>query len=596
MTWSQSLAYGFDSFPFNVLFAGSAYVCLALCMGEMSSALPFSGGIFGFVRAAAGPYFAYVTTWFEIAFILCYVVVKVHSLIQIMIVMNLMTADFAPYAFVIFYMSSFVVNVLGGKPLWGLVSIIGFGAFCLYVIYLGGAAASSVRDPHSLDYDTYCRTNIPLNIDNIMPSRNNINGFYQGLQYIPLLNDSLKNPREQVPRALVICSIVFVLSSVFLSLSACSQYPGIKKLTKTKFPLSYGFSDVFNVSLADSNWFNLPGMYGVAFCLYYCAGKQIYAISKSGLLFNVFSSTTPVLRTPYLSYFIATAFGIGMNIYCFDYPIGYEEIRNTEVVASHFLLFIAFITYIIFKINYSSLARSFTSPLGIYGAVYGMGNYFIGLVGVIFFSGNSYDSVYALLSLFGFATILFWLFIAKNQSFSDEEKKMMFKAYLINANREKRLRILKRNKLEASNSNTKNKGVSTSSKYSDLLPNFLFTSNLLVRLDLNRGEPVHSARLIEPSTLVDDYKVSEPIHDTVSKDQGLVREASTTYNAQHSYSRMSDRMKYLSMKSNIIHPSDLATSTRSTHLDQQMAILAAGGILDRESEKALGEQLGFDIE
>ena len=82
----------------------------------------------------------------------------------------------------------------------------------------------------------------------------------------------------------------------------------------------------------------------------------------------------------------------------------------------------------------------------------------------------------------------------------------------------------------------------------------------------------------------------------MSKDAGSVREASATYNAQHSYSRISDRLKHLSIKSNIIHPSDLAASTRSNHLDQQMAILAAGGLLDRESEKALGEQLGLDVE
>eukprot|EP01040_Poterioochromonas_malhamensis_P006962 gene6962-7511_t len=114
----------------------------------------------------------------------------------------------------------------------------------------------------------------------------------------------------------------------------------------------------------------------------------------------------------------------------------------------------------------------------------------------------------------------------------------------------------------------KNKGVSTS----------------------NLNHPV-----IEPPALLDDCKVPDSIHHT-TKDQDLVREVSTTYNAQHGYSRISDRLNYLSIKSNIIHPSDLATSTRSNHLDQEMAILAAGGLLDRESEKALSEQIGFDVE
>ncbi len=36
--------------------------------------------------------------------------------------------------------------------------------------------------------------------------------------------------------------------------------------------------------------------------------------------------------------------------------------------------------------------------------------------------------------------------------------------------------------------------------------------------------------------------------------------------------------------------------SRSIKVDQQMLILAAGGILDQASEKALQENLGFDIE
>ncbi len=473
VTWNQSLVYGFDSYLFNVLFVGSAYVCLALCMGEMSSALPFSGGIFGFVRAAAGPYFGYVTSWFEIAFVSTYVIIKVDQLMKIMVALKVMTKDFTPYAVVVFYTSSFIINVLGGKPLWGMVCIIGFAAFFLYLIYLGGAADASLSNG-SLDYQKFCQTGMPLTMGNIMPGRSNINGFYQGLQFVPLLSDTLKNPRDQVPRALMICSVVFVFFSVFLSLSSCSQYPGIAKLTKSKYPLVYGFSNVFNVSLQDSIWFNVPGMYGVAFCLFYCGGKQIHAISKSGLLKSALSFTTPVLDTPYMSYLVSTVSGVVLNVYVFYYPEGYDELRNIAVLASHLVFFIAFLTFILFKFNYSSLTRSFTSPLGIWGAIYGLGNYFIGLVSIVFYSGNSYYSVYALICVFAFSSALFWLIIARNQSFSEEEKKLMFKAYLINANREKRMKILKRNK-KGAQSSTNSKGASTSSKICSLFLYNLFT-------------------------------------------------------------------------------------------------------------------------
>ncbi len=374
---------------------------------------------------------------------------------KILIALKVMSADLTPIAILIFYATSFLWNLIGGKIFWRFVTFLGFGVLFLYLIYLGGAADLSVRN--NLDYGSFCRTTIPLSMDNIMSSRNNLYGLYQGLQFIPLLSDSLRKPREQVPQVLIICSLTFVVLSVFLSLSSCSQYPGIAKLTKSKYPLVYGFSNVFNVSLQDSIWFNVPGMYGVAFCLFYCGGKQIHAISKSGLLFKVFATTTPLLGSfPYMSYLVTAIIGTGLNIYVFYYPDAFQEIRNISVITSHLIFLFAFVAYLLFKLRHSSLTRSFHSPLGVYGAWYGFLNYLLGLIWFLFFAENGYHSLYAVCCLTGVISIYFWCYLVKHQQFSEEEKKLMFKAYLINANRAKRNRMCKGNKVGCNNgTNTK---------------------------------------------------------------------------------------------------------------------------------------------
>eukprot|EP01040_Poterioochromonas_malhamensis_P001405 gene1405-biopygen183 len=59
--WNAGLSsHGIYALWFNLLFSASGFICLSLCMGEMSSALPFSGGVFGFVRAALGPFFGFM--------------------------------------------------------------------------------------------------------------------------------------------------------------------------------------------------------------------------------------------------------------------------------------------------------------------------------------------------------------------------------------------------------------------------------------------------------------------------------------------------------------------------------------------------------
>lgn len=80
------------------------------------------------------------------------------------------------------------------------------------------------------------------------------------------------------------------------------------------------------------------------------------------------------------------------------------------------------------------MPRSFKNPLGIWGAWYGIGNNIFGILSVILENYNEwvFFSLYLLLGFFGFITIFYWTYMVRNQIFSEEEKKLMFKAYLIN--------------------------------------------------------------------------------------------------------------------------------------------------------------------
>jgi amino acid transporter len=46
-SWNLSLTAGVGSFVIAVLLVGSAYLCLDLCLAEMSSAVSFAGGAYG---------------------------------------------------------------------------------------------------------------------------------------------------------------------------------------------------------------------------------------------------------------------------------------------------------------------------------------------------------------------------------------------------------------------------------------------------------------------------------------------------------------------------------------------------------------------
>ena len=82
--WNEGLQCGLWCFYTNVLFLMLGYICLSLCMAEMTSALPFPGGNYGFVRVALGPLCGYTVGCFEMMQNLLFVlscVVKFSSVI-----------------------------------------------------------------------------------------------------------------------------------------------------------------------------------------------------------------------------------------------------------------------------------------------------------------------------------------------------------------------------------------------------------------------------------------------------------------------------------------------------------------------------------
>ncbi|CAK4487153.1 unnamed protein product, partial [Aphanomyces euteiches] len=52
--WNGGVVVGSVGFGLVILISGLAFLCLALSMAEMSSMLPFAGGVYGLSRCAIG--------------------------------------------------------------------------------------------------------------------------------------------------------------------------------------------------------------------------------------------------------------------------------------------------------------------------------------------------------------------------------------------------------------------------------------------------------------------------------------------------------------------------------------------------------------
>ncbi len=436
--WNEGLKYGYYSFLFNLFWSGAGYISLCLCMAEMTSTLPFSGGVFGFVRACIGPYNGFLVACCEFIYCTTYIVIKVIHLINIPTLDTDQTANKVTNSLSI--VATFIIcllfNIIGGKPFFTLTSCIGCFVFILLMIYIIGTISNS--NSSHVSFNQYGGPMIPMSWDNIMGARFYAGAQYNGLQYFPLLSSLLENPKEYLPRLLLITITIFIIMSVFVTTAAVAQEPGGDAVSHAVLPLQYGFQRIFQGNISALKWLDAPCQYGAIYCLFYCSGQQLFALSRSGLMPTFLDRTTPGLGTPYLCYCLSASIGILLSIITLYNEELLIEIKGISLIACFYNFILFFISYIIFRRKFSTLPRCFTTPYGDYVAIYGIINYLSASIALIFYSNINQLFLAVLAGYLILASIFFWKYLIKNQKFSDEERDSLFKAYLINANRKAR--------------------------------------------------------------------------------------------------------------------------------------------------------------
>mmetsp|Transcript_16646 Transcript_16646/g.18016 ORF Transcript_16646/g.18016 Transcript_16646/m.18016 type:complete len:692 (+) Transcript_16646:75-2150(+) len=604
--WNGGLAYGLYAWIFNVLFAGFGYACLCLCMAEMSSTLPFSGGIFGFVRAALGPYNGFLVACSEFIYCTTYLTLKVQRVITIPNDEYMSN----PVLICLIYGTCLVFSLIGGKPFFIFTSLLGFFVLMLLIIYLCGTI-SKIGTPE-VSFDTYAGPFLPMTWDNIMEGRISANAQFNGMQLFPLLSGYLREPREQVPRVLLFSIFLFIAMSMFVTFASVSQDSGGKALSSANLPLQFGYARIFNMNLSATKWLDLPSQFGTTLCFFYCGGKQLHAISRSGLLPSALKATIPGLETPYLCYTLAAVVGCGLSILLVYNPTYVAEVRAVSLMASYHIFIVCFISYMVFRTKFSSMTRSFKNPLGYFAPIFGIVNYLMGVLAVLRYTTANYLFLVPLAGIFVIASVFFWTYLVKYQKFSEEEKKLMFKAYLINANQKTKSR-LKNNKVAASSNNS----IGSASNASKASKTMRHASNRAISIrrasattaknecGAKKDEEFESCNLKTEETrlpetnansradslaFINPPSMSEPRH--ITPEQPSAKEPEVAGSTKLS----SKIIAYLSGKLNSVMPAIENLDENDIQDYEQLAALSAGGVMNTEMEEALEARFGMDVE
>eukprot|EP00981_Chlorochromonas_danica_P013050 scaffold5741_cov203-Ochromonas_danica.AAC.1 len=240
--WNAGMPGGAIDFLIPTTVTGACYMCLLLCLAEMTSALPFGGGLYGIARLTMGPYVGFLMACCEMLQSIIFTASLIYPAGNEIAALLGLSRWYALPFWVFLLALALLVNVVEVKYFWrsnvvlvGVVVIL----FCVYYAvsmpcmdcdrYAGGVLEGKVS---AANWFKYC----------ILPSY-----FFDGLVLLPMAcNDASENiavattpiwlkqsrkyfdcPKKTVPRSILWSFGIAAVSAVLLIITVGCNAPGV---------------------------------------------------------------------------------------------------------------------------------------------------------------------------------------------------------------------------------------------------------------------------------------------------------------------------------------------------------------------------------
>ena len=359
-------------------------------IGEMSAAMPHTGGAYSFSRAAMGPWGGFITGLAEtIEYVVTTAVVVLFSASYLnSITSELVGLDLsAGYMWVwwiILYAIFIGLNSLGasvGFRFALIVAIISMGIlllFALLALFNGAVDFSRVFDIAPTEGNTDF---LPFGITGILFALPFAIWFFLGIEELPLAAEEATNPTKDIPKA----GVWGIITLAFFGLLVLFLNPavtGSKALTVSPGdgdePLLAGFRAFLPDGVAAVlALFALIGLLASLQGIMYAYGRNMYSLSRAGYYPKFLSLTGKKHQTPWVALVVGGA--IGFVILGAVTLVG---VWNPEIsgAVTGIILFIAVFgavisymmqmaSYIILRRKFPNAKRPYKSPTGVAGAV-----------------------------------------------------------------------------------------------------------------------------------------------------------------------------------------------------------------------------------
>jgi ethanolamine permease len=419
------------------------YFGMLFSIGEMSAAMPHTGGAYSFSRAALGPWGGFITGLAEsIEYVVTTAVVVLFSAFYVDEILHelfgftLAGDKTHPWLMWIWWIVLYVIfvglNSLGANTSFKFALVVALISIAVLVVFtIMALAAGAVDFGKLLDIKPTAGHNafLPFGWTPVLFALPFATWFFLGIEELPLAAEEAHNPSRDIPRA----GVWGIITLAFFGLLVLFINPAItgsKALGPSGEPLLDGFRGFLPTGVAAVlAIFALIGLLASLQGIMFAAGRNMYSLSRAGYYPKFLSLTGKKHQTPWVALIVGSVIGFIILL-----VVQWISSLSADLsgAANGIILFIAvfgavisyfsqMVSFIVLRRKFPNAKRPYKSPTGVWGAVVAGLVALATLVGIIF-ADTFRPAIVTGVIIFGVGVLLFAIFGRHKLVLSPEEE------------------------------------------------------------------------------------------------------------------------------------------------------------------------------
>lgn len=437
--WQHAMDHGLGLFGIAQFCTAFGNLNYYLCLAEIWSAIPFSGGSYALSRTTLGFYWGFLDGSCEAIIYVIHAALSAEQLGDKIVSLLEINPHYTLVFIFIFFVIALTITIQKSLVVLRRTYMIISGISILIVIVF------CFGSMHWSDFNQ----NASLHKTNHFSSPSNWfqGGFtewitilpatllpYAGTRSYAILTSVTEQPKTTLPRAIVIgFSIVFLLNMMVIFINA-SQPGGIEHTARLDAPMGVGWQLMFKLKsdievFQTSTIFSLPSSFGKMLAYILPGGLLFFSMGKSNLLPSFLYANHSVDRT--MGSIVLVTLSMIFCIFQHFFPeidMYMVLVMMTKLTDCSFLY-----GYVLMKTRYSTLEREFKNPFGIPGAVFAFVMFVFTFLSAGFYQGSYFPPQF-MVAYFGAGTVYYFLFAKRTETLCEEEDRVFLKIHVRNYN------------------------------------------------------------------------------------------------------------------------------------------------------------------